>query len=178
MSTAAHAEGEDEGEGEEGGGDGHLPGPADGVLHGGGIERPEPRGPEGDAAREAAGGDLPGGERGGGGEGGLDGEEHPCGGEGVDAEDAEDGGQQQRIERRQPRGGAGVGEEGVGEGVGVAVAGDQRAGDAARLPAELEVVLGDADAIGVGQRHVEDADERRRPRRCGRGLGGGWAWAG
>ncbi len=172
----AHAEGEDEGEGEEGGGDGHLPGPADGVLHGGGIERPEPRGPEGDAAREAAGGDLPGGQRGGGGEGRLDGEEDPGGGEGEDAEDAEDGGQQQRIERREPCGGAGVGEKGVGEGVGVAVAGDQRAGDAARLPAELEVVFGDADAIGVGQRHVEDADDEGDPEDAGgsaKGVGRG-----
>ena len=167
VADASHAEGEDEGEGEEGGGDGHLPGPADGVLHGGGIERPDPRGPEGDAAREAAGGDLPGGEGGGGGEGRLDGEEDPRGGGSEDAEDAEDGGQQERIERRKPCGGAGVGEEGVGEGVGVAVAGDEGAGDASRLPAELEVVFGDTDAIGVGQRHVKDADGEGGPEDAG-----------
>ena len=130
-----YAEGEDEGEGEESGADGHLPWPADGVLHGGGIECPEPRGPESDAAVEAAGGDLPGGDSGGGGEDGLDGEQNPGGGVGVDAEDTEDGGHQQRVERRKPCGGAGVGEVGIGEGVCIAVAGNQRAGDASRLPA-------------------------------------------
>ena len=95
---------------------------------------------------------------------------------GVDAEDAEDGGHQQGIERRKPCGGASVGKECVGEGVCVAVAGDERAGDASRLPAELEVVLTDADAIGVGQREIEDADEEGDPEDAGwraQGVGGG-----
>ena len=82
---------------------------------------------------------------------------------GEDSEDAEDGGQQERVERREPSGGAGVGDEGVGEGVCVAIAGEQRAGDSSRLPAELEVVLTDANAIGMGQRHVENADEEGDP---------------
>ena len=81
----------------------------------------------------------------------------------VDAEEPEDAGQQQRVDRRQPGGGASVGQEGVGEGVGVAVAGEQGAGNAAGLPAELEVVLRDADAVGVGEGDVEHADQEAGP---------------
>jgi len=130
TADASHAEGKDEGEGKEGGGDGHLPGPADGVLHGGGVERPDPGGPEGDAREKQRAAISQVASAVAAEKAGLDGEEDPRGGGGEDAEDAEDGGQQERIERREPCGGAGVGDIGVGEGVGVAVAGDQRAGDA------------------------------------------------
>ena len=66
------AEAEDQGHREEPGGEGHVPGPVDGVLQGGGVEGPEPAGPEGDAAAVGTGGvaavrDLVDGHGGGGG---------------------------------------------------------------------------------------------------------------
>jgi len=89
----------------------------------------------------------------------VDGEDDPRGGRCVDAEDFEDSRQQQCEERRTPRGGAGM----AGEGVGVAVAGGDRACDAAYLPAELEVVLKESDAIGVGDGDVEQTDDEGYP---------------
>jgi hypothetical protein len=102
----------------------------------------------------------------------LDGEEDPRGLERVDSEYFEDGREQERVERRQPGGGAGVREPDVGEGVGVAVAGDQGAGDSASLPAELEVVFGAADSVGVGEREVEDAGQESDPEDAARGAAG------
>src|ERR1700679_2052146 len=151
---------------EEEGGDGHVPDPADSVLHGGGMESPEPAGPESDLScaggaegLEAADGDLVDDGRGGGGEDAIDGEDDPGGLCSVDAEDLEDAGDEERIERGSPGGGAGV----AGEGVREAVAGGEGAGDATHLPAELEVVLAEADAVGVGEGEVEDSDEEADP---------------
>ena len=73
---------------------------------------------------------------------------------GVDAGDLEYSGHEKWIERRDPGGGSGVSYEGVG----VAVAGGKGAGDAAHLPAELEVILQGADAVGVADGDDEDAD--------------------
>ena len=78
---------------------------------------------------------------------------------GIDAGDLEDSGHQQRIERRDPGGGTGVSYEGVG----VAEAGGEGAGDAAHLPAELEVILEGADAVGMANRNDEDADGKGCP---------------
>src|SRR5579859_4916590 len=103
--------------------------------------------------------DLVDGERGGGGEDAVDGEDHPCGERRVDAEELEDCGDEQREERWYPGGGAGVAEEGVS----ITVAGDQSAGYAAGLPAKLEVVKQKADAVGVGEGDVEQADGEAKP---------------
>ena len=161
LSDAADAECDYEYPREEEGGEGHVPDPVHGVLHGGGIERPEPAGPEGyvSLCGVAAARDLV--DHGGccGREDAIDGEDDPRGGRCVDAEDFEDSRQQQREERRRPRGGAGV----AGEGIGVAVAGGYSARDAADLPAELEVVLKEADAVGVGEGDVEQADDEGYP---------------
>src|SRR5258706_10933576 len=108
---------------------------------------------------EAAGGDLIDEKSGGCGEDAVDGEDDPGRCRRVDAEDFEDSGKQQRIERRYPGGWSGV----SGEGVCVAVAGDEGAGDAAHLPAELEVVLREADAVGMGKSDVEHAEKKGRP---------------
>ena len=107
----------------------------------------------------AAGGDFVDAERGGGGEDAVEGEEDPGGERRVDAGDLEDGGDEQRVERRDPGGGTGVSAEGVG----VAVAGDEGAGDAGHLVAEGEVVFEGAEAVGVGEGDVEDADEEAGP---------------
>jgi hypothetical protein len=45
------------------------------------------------------------------------------------------------------------------EGVSVAVASDEGAGDSGHLVAELEVVFCGADAIPVGEGEIEDANE-------------------
>ena len=108
---------------------------------------------------ETSGGDLEDERRGGGGEDAVEGEDDEGGFCGVDAEELEDAGEQQGIERGDPGGGASV----AGEGVGVSVAGDKGAGDASHLPAELEMVVGEANAVGVGQRDVEDAEEEAGP---------------
>jgi hypothetical protein len=49
------------------------------------------------------------------------------------------------------------------EWIGKSVAGGEGAGDAAHLPPELEVVLCETDAIGVGEGEIEDADEEAYP---------------
>lgn len=127
----------------------------DGVLHGGGIEGPEPGGPKGYAGVEGAAGDVVDEDGGGGGEDAVDGEDDP-GGEGrVDAEEFEGSGYEEGVEGRAPGSGAGVSDEGVG----VAVAGGEGSGNTAHLPAELEVVLKDAEAVGVGESEVENAEE-------------------
>ena len=85
----------------------------------------------------AARGDFVDGGDDGGGEDAVDGEKDPRGHCRIDAGELEDRGHEQRVERRDPGGGSGVSDEGVG----VAVAGDEGAGDAAHLPSELEVIL-------------------------------------
>src|ERR1700731_3577860 len=108
---------------------------------------------------EAAGGDLVDEERGGCGEDAVDGEDDPGGCRSVDAEDLEDSGEQKGVEWRHPGGWPGV----PGEGVCVAVTGDEGARDAAHLPPELEVVLRKTDAVGVSEGDVEHAKEKARP---------------
>ena len=56
------------------------------------------------------------------------------------------------------------------EGVGVAVTGDQGACDAAHLPAELEVILAGAEAIGVGKGEIDQANEERGKKETGCGV--------
>ena len=76
---------------------------------------------------------------------------------------------QQRVKRAEPGGGA----AGRVEGVAVAVAGDERLGDAAGFKAEVEVVVFRTDAVGVA-----DEDDHH-PKRKGRPEdGGGGAEAG
>ena len=164
IADAANAQGDDQHPGEHAGGEGHLPYPVDGVLDGGGVERPEPAGPERHAfavalAVEAALGDLVDRRSDGGGEDAVDGEDDPCGRGSVDAEELEDAPEQQRIERRHPCGGAGVADEGVGE----AIAGGQCAGDAAHLPAELEVVQHQADVVRADEGDVEQPHDQAGP---------------
>ena len=170
FADAAHAQREHEGEGEEHGGEGHLPHPMDGVLQSRGVERPEPGRPYGDLAVVAAGGDFVDGGRDGGGEEAVEGEDDPRGCGRVDAGHLEDGGEQQWIERRDPGGGAGVSDEWVG----VAVSGGEGAGDAAHLPAELEVILKEADAVGVADGDYEDAEEKCCPEDKAGGAEGFW----
>jgi len=155
---AAHFDGEGEDGGKEHAGEGDFPDPADGVLHGGGIEGPYPRGPEGNAAVVAAVGDEIDEDGGGGGEDGVEREDDPAGERGVDSAELEDSGEQQRIEGRDPGGGAGVSVEGIG----VAVSGGEGAGDAAHFVAEGEVVLEGVEAVGVGDGDEEDAEEQGR----------------
>ncbi len=84
---------------------------------------------------------------------------------GVDAKDFEDDGEEPWVKRRNPGGWAGM----AGEGVRVSVASGKCAGDAAHLPAELEVVLAETNSIGVGEGDVEHAHEKTHPehgRRC------------
>src|SRR5271163_788066 len=130
------------------------------------MECPDPGGPESDlsGARgacglEAAGGDLVDDRRGGGGEDAVDGEDDPGGLCSVDAEELEDRSDEERIEGWRPGGGAGVADEGVR----VAVTSGEGAGDAAHLPAELLMVLTEADAVGVCDGEVEEADEEAYP---------------
>lgn len=52
-------------------------------------------------------------------------------------------------------------------------AGGERAGDAACLPAELEVVQDQPDAVGVGDGDVEDANDQARPEDAGGGAEAG-----
>src|SRR5882757_484931 len=108
---------------------------------------------------EAAGGDLIDEKRGCCGENAVDGEDDPGGCRCVDAEDLEDSSEQKRVKRRHPGSGSGV----SGEGVCVAIAGDERARYAAHLPAKLEVVLRRTDAVGVGECDVEHAEEKACP---------------
>ena len=137
-------------------------------MHGGGVEGPEPSAPAGVAQAGEAGAELPDGEGGGGAEDAVDGEQDPGGGCRVDAEKLEDGGHEERVKGREPGCGAGVGEDGVAEGVCVAEAGDEGAGDAAGFEAEGEVVFERLDAPGVGERHVGEAeDEGDQKRRAG-----------
>ena len=58
----------------------------------------------------------------------------------------------------------------AGEGVGVAEAGGEGAGDAAHLPAELKMIFFGADAIGVDDGDVEDTDEEAGPEHGGWGT--------
>jgi hypothetical protein len=68
----------------------------------------------------------------------------------IDAEELEAEGHQQRIERRKPGGGAG----GAVERAAIAAAQNEGARDTTGLKAELPMVVGRADAIGVAD---EDA---------------------
>ena len=58
------------------------------------------------------------------------------------------------------------------EGIGEAVAGDQGAGDATHLPAELEVVFDDPHAEGVRDGHGEHADQEAGPEDAAGKTGG------
>src|SRR5579862_2591 len=169
FANASRAERDSDDFGEEERGEAHVPDPANGELHGSGIEGPEPSGPESDlfaasALMEAAGGDLVDDGGGCGGEDAVDDEEHPGGRGGVDAEDFEDSCDEERVEGGRPRRGPGV----SGKGIGKAVASGEGSGDTAHLPAELEVIFFGADAIGVDDGDVEDADEEASPEH------GGW----
>jgi hypothetical protein len=107
----------------------------------------------------AAGGDLVDSERDACGEDAVDDQDDPGGERRVDAEDAEVSGEDEGVERGDP----GSGSAGAEEGVGVSAPEHDGAGDAAKLPAELEVVEDGAEAIGVREGDVEDANDEAHP---------------
>ena len=155
VADTAHFDGKHKDSGEEHAGEGSFPDPANSVLHGGGIKGPDPCRPERDAAVVAAVGEEVEEDGGGRGEDGVEREDDPTGKGGVDAAEPEDGGEQEWIEGRNPGGGAGVPVEGIG----VAMAGGEGTGDTAHLVSEGEVVLEDAEAVGVRDGDVEDAQD-------------------
>ena len=120
---------------------------------------PQPGGPDCDLAVVAASGDFVDGGNDRGGEDAVDGEKDPCRQCAVDAGDLKYSGHEKWIERRDPGGGSGVSHEGVG----VAVAGGKGARDGAHLPAELEVILKGADAVGMANGDDEDAEDEGCP---------------
>ena len=162
-----HPQGQGKGRGKEQGAQAGLPDPADGVLHGRRIERPQPEGPALDAcgavgsgSSEATSRDRCNGEDGERAEERVQGEQDPGRGQGVDAGELENEGHQQRIEWGDPCRRAGMTLEGVRE----AVAGGQRARDAAHLPAELEVVGEGSGSIGVGEGEIGHPHQKGHPK--------------
>ena len=159
FTDAAHAEREDQDAGEEPGAQCHLPDPTDGILHGGRIERPDPGRPNRNTAVEAAGAisyvvSVVSAEK-----KLLMVRMTHARSQRIDAEYFEYAGQQQRIERRDPGGGPGMAVERVG----IAVAGHERAGNAAHLVAKGEVFSRGAETIRMRQRDIQDAHEKRDP---------------
>ena len=148
----AQAQGHHQGPGKKTGRERRIPDPANRILHGCRIKHPYPGRPAGDVLVEAARPDLPyracGQRR----KQAVDGQDGPGRKGGEDAKTFEYASQDQGKQRPHPGGRTGVTAKGIGE----AVACGQRPGNPAHLFAEEHVVVVGVNAVGMGERQVEN----------------------